>query len=105
VDFRRLLTRTQEKAGGIWSNVLGSFAQAKSDERPILCLNHDNELVQRLASVGDADAVPHAVELLYVHALLLGHQPLRAPEQQLLPKAILAFLELGLPQRPRGLLQ
>jgi molecular chaperone HtpG len=106
VDFRRQLTRTQEKTNGIWSSVLGSIAGPSTDaQRPILCLNHRNPLIRRLARVDDQDAVPHALELLYVHALLLGHQPLRAVEQQLMPKAILGFIEWGLAVQGVGRLQ
>lgn len=106
VDFRRQLTRTREKTKGIWSSVLGSIAGPPLDaQRPILCLNHRNPLMRRLARLDDHEAVPHALELLYVHALLLGHQPLRAIEQQLMPKAILGFIEWGLAVQSAGRLQ
>jgi molecular chaperone HtpG len=59
-------------------------------------LNFKNPVVRRLASVEDDDAVELALSLLYVHALLLSHQPLRAAEQQLLPTAIMGFIEWGL---------
>ncbi len=105
-DFRRQLERTREKSKGIWSSVLGSIGSAQShDQRPIVCLNHKNPLLRRLAAVDDEDAVALALELLYVHALLLGHQPLRGFEQQLLPKAILGFIDWGLSARGRGMLQ
>jgi molecular chaperone HtpG len=105
VDFRRQLERTREKSKGIWSSVLGSIGAAGSDEQPIACLNYKNPLVRRLTAFDDDEAVALALELLYVHALLLGHQPLRALEQQLLPKAILGFIEWGLSARGRGMLQ
>jgi molecular chaperone HtpG len=97
VDLRRQIERTQDKAKGIWSSVLGSIGKnLASDERPLLCLNFKNPVVRRLASVEDDDAVELALSLLYVHALLLSHQPLRAAEQQLLPTAIMGFIEWGL---------
>jgi molecular chaperone HtpG len=106
VDFRRQLTRTREKTKGIWSSVLDSIASPTlGEERPILCLNHRNPLIRRLARIDDEEAVPYALELLYVHALLLGHQPLRATEQQLMPKAILGFIDWGLSLQGAGRLQ
>jgi molecular chaperone HtpG len=105
-ELRREIERTREKSTGIWADVLGSIAgAAPTSTRPLLCFNHKNPLVRRLASAGDDDAVQLAVELLYIHALLLSHQPLRASEQQLMPSAILGFIEWGLAGRSRGMLQ
>jgi molecular chaperone HtpG len=97
VDLRRQIERTQDKTKGIWASVLGAIGKnVATDERPLLCLNFKNPVVRRLASVEDDDAVALAISLLYVHALLLSHQPLRAGEQQLLPAAIMGFIEWGL---------
>jgi molecular chaperone HtpG len=99
-EFRRQIERTREKSSGLWSSVLGSIAGPEQrHDKPIVCLNYKNPLVRRLSTIDDDEAVPHALELLYVHTLLLGHQPLRAHEQQLMPKAILGFIEWGLSER------
>jgi ABC-type Co2+ transport system permease subunit len=45
---------------------------------------------------GPADLLRRSVEMLYVQALLLGHQPLNAKEMNLLNEGLLALIELGL---------
>jgi molecular chaperone HtpG len=107
VDRRQDVERTRERAGGLWSDVLGALegARARAVERPLLCLNYRNPLVRRLAAVDDEQAVSYAASLLYVHALLLGHRPLGAAEQQILPTAILGLVAWGLDARDAHRLQ
>jgi molecular chaperone HtpG len=106
IEFRREIERTRAKTQGIWSDVLGSIqTTTPGGERPILCFNHRHPLVRRLTAVHDEEAVVRAAELLYIHALLLGHRPLRPIEHQLLGTAILGFIEWGLSTRSRVMLQ
>jgi molecular chaperone HtpG len=107
LEQRRDLERAREKTSGLWSDLLGSLQAGRpaAAQRPVLCLNYRNPLVRRLAGLDDLEAVKLAVRLLYVHALLLGHRPLRAIEQQLLPQAILGFVAWGLDSRGTASLQ
>jgi molecular chaperone HtpG len=107
IDRRHDVERTRERSGTLWANVLGALegARSRATERPLLCLNYRNPVVRRLAAVDDEQAVSHAASLLYVHALLLGHRPLRALEQQILPAAILGLVAWGLDARDAHRLQ
>jgi molecular chaperone HtpG len=107
IERRHDVERTRDKSGGLWSDVLGAVegARARATERPLLCLNLRNPVVRRLATIDDEEAVTFAVSLLYVHALLLGHRPLRAVEQQVLPTAVLGLISWGLESRNARRLQ
>lgn len=85
--------RSLEVADELWSGVLGAIAQAAPVPGARLCLNHANPLVRRLLEVHDPVLVAAAVELLYVQALLLAHQPLQRRERALLSTALLGLLD------------
>jgi molecular chaperone HtpG len=107
IEHRHDLDRTRQRSGGLGSNVLGAIedVRAGAAERPLLCLNHQNPLVRRLAAVDDDEAVAFAISLLHVHALLLGHRPQRAAEQQILPTSLLGLIGWGLDARDGRRLQ
>ena len=62
-----------------------------------LCLNLDNPLSSRLAGIQTKLLLRRAVEMFYVQALLLGHQPLCnvSKEMTLLNEGLLALIEMG----------
>ena len=60
-----------------------------------LCFNHENPLVARLVGLKNKALLRRSVEMLYVQALLLGHQPLNAKEMALLNEGLLALIDLG----------
>jgi molecular chaperone HtpG len=88
---------TREKAKGAMRAVLD--AMLDDDEAPEhlarLTLNHTSPIVQRLAASTDRVLIHHAVRLLYVQALLLGHHPLRAAELEVQNEGLLGIIAWG----------
>lgn len=95
--FYRSLEQSREIADPLWGGVLDQLG--KRDRRILahsqLCLNFDNPLVRRLVGLKNKLLVRRSVEMLYVQALLLGHQPLNAKEMTLLNEGLLALIDLG----------
>jgi molecular chaperone HtpG len=59
-------------------------------------LNLENPLVARLVHLKNKTLIRRSIEMLYVQALLLGHQPLNAKEMTLLNDGLLALIEFGM---------
>jgi len=95
-DFQRTVQRTREITDTLWSSMMDAL---KDDEASgaELCFNYRNPLVRRLASVQDKEILKLGIEMLYVQALLLGHQPLNAAEMMLLNRGLLGLIEHALP--------
>jgi molecular chaperone HtpG len=101
-DFRRDIERTRDVSSPLWSSVLENLAAARpGSDMALLCLNYDNPIVARLARAQAPDRQRLAIEMLYVHALLLGHHPLSNREVKLLDDSLLGLVELavGGPER------
>lgn len=93
-DFRRNIERTRDVSNPLWSSVLQNLAQARPESGlALLCFNYDNPLVLRLARLESETLQKTAVEMLYVHALLLGHHPLSSKEMKLLNNSLLDLLD------------
>jgi len=69
---------------------------AKPRQRPILCLNADNELVQQIASVTDRYLLQSIVEVLYVQAMILGKYNVQEKEMKILNNALKNLIVMGL---------
>jgi molecular chaperone HtpG len=94
-DFRRDIERTRDVSNPLWSSVLENLAAARpGSEFALLCFNYDNPIVTRLARLGSDELKKTAIEMLYVHALLLGHHPLSGKEMKLLNSSLLGLLDL-----------
>ena len=94
-DFRRTIERTRDVSNPLWSSVLENLATARGGSEPaLLCFNYDNPIVIRLAKLDNEDLQKTAIEMLYVHALLLGHHPLSSREMKLLNNSLLDLLDL-----------
>ncbi|MEX1232263.1 MAG: HSP90 family protein [Planctomycetaceae bacterium] len=97
--FLRSLEQSQEAADSMWSGVLNNLAgssSASAASRATLCFNQANPLIQRLVTLGKQPAVRPAVQMLYVQALLMAHQPLSSKEWKLFNEGLLTFVESGL---------
>jgi molecular chaperone HtpG len=93
-DFRRTIERTRDVASPLWSSVLQNLAAARPGaEAAILCLNYDSPVVARLARVPQPERRKTGIELLYVHALLMGHHPMSSAEMRLLNQSLLDLLQ------------
>ncbi|SBT40912.1 HSP90 family protein [Micromonospora auratinigra] len=87
----------QDQADELWSSILGSFTQDRTD-RPQLVFNYRNPLVRQAVTVTDEELTTMAVEGLYVQALLLGHQPLRPADTAALNQSFLGLLARAMGQ-------
>jgi molecular chaperone HtpG len=95
--FAAELRETRERVDELWAGVLDSLADAASDERPQLVLNHKNPLVRRITALTDESLIGLAVEALYGQALLLGYHPIRPAEAALLNSSFLGLLNRAVP--------
>jgi len=95
--FFRSLEQSREIANPLFGGVLDQLKgrDRKASPHSHLCLNHANPLILRLISLRDKTLLRRAVEMLYVQALLLGHQPLNAKEMTLLNEGLMALIEMG----------
>ena len=100
--FLRSIEQTQETADSLWSGMLHNLAKSKHTAAPpaTLIFNHANPLVQRLVALGETPTVRPAVEMLYVQALLMAHQPLTSKEWKLMNDGLLALVDASLATRP-----
>jgi molecular chaperone HtpG len=96
--FFRSLEQSKEIADPLWGGVLDQLG--KRERRALahaqLCLNLENPLVARLVHLKNKTLIRRSIEMLYVQALLLGHQPLNAKEMTLLNDGLLALIEFGM---------
>ena len=95
--FFRSLEQSKEIADPLWGGVLDQLGkrEKRAAAHSQLCFNHENPLVARLVGLKNKTLLRRSVEMLYVQALLLGHQPLNAKEMALLNEGLLALIELG----------
>jgi molecular chaperone HtpG len=95
--FYRSLEQSKEIADPLWGGVLDQLS--KREKRTLahskICFNFENNLVKRLVGLKNKALLRRSVEMLYVQALLLGHQPLNAKEMALLNEGLLALIEFG----------
>lgn len=95
--FFRSLEQSKEIADPLWGGVLDQLGkrEKRASAHSQLCFNFDNPLVRRLVGLKNKGLLRRSVEMLYVQALLLGHQPLNAKEMTLLNEGLLALIEYG----------
>lgn len=95
-DHQRELARTAEVAD-TWGRTLAAFSRPTAARQ--LVLNATNPLVERLMSAPAGDVRDAGLRSLYVTALLLAGEPLRARQTTLLTDALAALLDAGLADR------
>lgn len=94
---RRTLDQAREVADDFFGALLDDISsRVASDAYHICYLNITNPLVQKLATVNDADRLRVVIEVLYLQALLLGQYPLSARETKLLSDDLVRLIDLGL---------
>jgi molecular chaperone HtpG len=95
--FFRSLEQSKEIADPLWGGVLDQLGkrERRQTAHSQLCFNFENPLIRRLVGLKSRPLVRRSVEMLYVQALLLGHQPLNAKEMALLNEGLLALIEFG----------
>jgi molecular chaperone HtpG len=95
--FFRSLEQSREIADPLWGGVLDQIGkrEKRAAAHSQLCFNFDNTLVRRLVGLRNKPLLRRSIEMLYVQALLLGHQPLNAKEMALLNDGLLAMIEFG----------
>jgi molecular chaperone HtpG len=93
--FKRSISDAKEVVSGFWSSVLDEMASATSDSWARLCFNYRNPVVHKVARINDENLMRHAIELLYVHAVLFSHRPLNEKEMGLLNAGVLGFIDWG----------
>jgi len=94
--FKRSISETKEVVDGFWSSVLDEMSYGLAESNARLCFNYRNAVVHKIVRINDDKLMRHAIELLYVHAVLFSHRPLNAREMTLLNDGVLGFLGWGI---------
>ncbi len=91
----RSLQRGGEQANNLFSGILGAIQEHVPQVRPMLCLNADNRIIARLADTAttDPELAGHAIDLLYLQALMAGHHPFQASEAALLNLSLVELID------------
>jgi molecular chaperone HtpG len=93
---RRAAERTKENSDELFADLLDEVVLSKPPERPLVCFNARNSVVQRLARMQDRALMARVAELLYAQAVLLTQRPMRAVELAMLSRGLLALVEAHL---------
>ncbi|HEY0215000.1 MAG TPA: HSP90 family protein [Cellulomonas sp.] len=96
-DHQRDLARTVAEADDLWSDVLAGFAEPATARR--LVLNDRSPLVRDLLAAPPGEVFTAGLRSLYVSALLLAGEPLRARESELMTGSMAVLLREGLRDR------
>ncbi|MEV7973072.1 HSP90 family protein [Cellulomonas sp. NPDC089187] len=97
-DHQRELRRVQEQADDLWGDVLAGFAKPVAARQ--LVLNDSAPLVRDLLAAPPGEVFEAGLQSLYVSALLLAGEPLRARESALMTGSMAALLRAGLAGTP-----
>lgn len=89
--FRRNVDQTREHTDALWSGILDGLSENNGYAQ--LCFNMSNQLVRKICAIKDRSLLERCIQMLYVQALLLGHNPLNAKEQELLNSGMLGLIE------------
>jgi molecular chaperone HtpG len=95
VAFGRHLRASREVALPLFSDVLDAVSGDAETSVPLLVFNLRNELVRTLCR-NERMRRELAIKMLYLHALMLAHQPLSVAELQLLQNTTLELLRQDL---------
>jgi len=95
VAYGRQVRASREVALPLFIDVLDAVSPPETESLPLLVFNVRNELVRAVCGkLGQKRDL--AIQLLYLQALMLAHQPLSTSELELLQKATLQLLMQGL---------
>ncbi|MBD3778082.1 MAG: ATP-binding protein [Micrococcales bacterium] len=93
-DHQRDLHAAMAEADDVWSDVLAGFAEPAPARR--LVLNDASPVVRDLLAAPPGEVAAAGVRSLYVSALLLAGEPLRARESELMTGSLAVLLRAGL---------
>lgn len=101
-EHRRDVARTVEAAEDLWGGVLAGLAGDAPAAARRLVLNDENPTVRRLlAGAARPDVFAAGLRSLYVTAVLLAGDPLRAQDAATMTHAMTVLLDAGLGDGPR----
>ncbi|MEP7792667.1 HSP90 family protein, partial [Sanguibacter sp. 25GB23B1] len=96
--------RSAGKASPLWGGIVAradeylsgaAHPDGDASARARLCLNWTSPLVRSLVAVRDDAVFTRTVHLMYIQALLAGHNPLGAAERRLMTQAMSDILALS----------
>ena len=90
---QQAVRQTQAEADDVWSQALGDLADASSGPSRRLVLNCANPAVQSLLDASSGPRREAGLHALYVSAVLLAGEPVRAAESTLLSTALARLLD------------
>jgi molecular chaperone HtpG len=97
-DHQRDLRTAMADADDVWSDVLAGFAEPAAARQ--LVLNDASPLVRELLAAPPGEVFAAGLRSLYVSALLLAGEPLRARESELMTTSMAVLLRAGLQAGP-----
>jgi molecular chaperone HtpG len=97
-EHQRDLRTAMADADDVWSDVLAGFAEPAAARQ--LVLNDASPLVRELLAAPPGEVFAAGLRSLYVSALLLAGEPLRARESELMTTSMAVLLRAGLQAGP-----
>ncbi len=95
-EIRRQIEHSKENAHDLFSSMLSAFADEIKQSRATLFLNWNNNLIQKLLMIQNAERQKICIEILYVQNLLTGRFPMQGGEMALLNENLIQLIEWGL---------
>lgn len=90
-QHERERARVAAEVDDVWGGILSALE--KSTPRPCLVLNHRNALLRRISEVSEPSLVDVSIESVYVHALLMAHQPLQPADVAAMNRSFAGLLD------------
>ena len=95
--FLRSVDQSKELSDDLWGSILDSVSSPQQDNaRAQLCLNFENPVIVKLASLQDQNLLAESLKMLYVQSLLLGHYPLQAQETNILSEGLINLIDAAM---------
>lgn len=93
----RKFKTAKEQSNQLWGGILNEFLkQQEINEYSKLCLNLNNNLIQKLVKIKSPEMLRNFLVTIYINALLLGHHPLSTKEMKYLTSSLAHIMELGI---------
>lgn len=97
-EFHRAVEKAREGTDTHWGGLLEQVAAGRKRPEAVLCLNYENPLIRKVARLESEAKMRCALQMIYIQALLMGHQQLKEAEMALFAASLQEFLQ-GEPER------
>lgn len=96
VNHKRQIDNAIENSNELWGSVLNQMNQdVYNSDFSVLCLNAQNEMIQRLFKIENKSLFKSVFSLLYVNALMMGHHSLTSKELNIVNNNLMNLIDFS----------